>query len=199
MNKKTNKNEMKIVRRSVFDPAWVKTVFLPFFVVFLISLVLCFFGFKYLRQAKTNSAAKKPIISKQKNIPRDKMREAIEAVNGLYVDPYTLTRIIDNDPSEIALIDLREKRDYDRGHIKTSLNYSTSGLIKDLKSFGRKKIVLYGHNSNDPLPREVALEVMGGGRDVRLLSVGWTEFRHFRNLWIPESKWDELDLDKYID
>lgn len=190
---------MRIIRQSAFSREWVGTVFAPFFVVFLISLGLCFFGFKQFRLTKNKPADKKPIISRQKNISKDKMKEALEVVSGLYIDPFTLTKVIDSDPAEIVLIDLRAKEEYAKGHIKSSVNYSIERMIKDLNTFKHRQIVLYGQNSNDPLPREAALEVLGKGFDVKLLSVGWTEFRHFRNLWVPESKWDETDIDRYID
>ena len=193
--KRKIKREIKKPSRKNF---FIKEVILPFLAVFALTVFLSVLAYQIIKNNKSKANVKKPVLTSQKKLSTEKLKESLEIVNNLYLDPITLISILDNDPSEIVLIDLRSKEDYKKNHIKSSVNWSEQEILNNLNQLKNKKTVLYGLTSYDPLPKDVALMLLNKGFDVRILAVGWTEFRHFRNLWIPESQWDKVDLDVYI-
>ena len=96
-------------------------------------------------------------------------------------------------------MDIRDSASYKKAHIKGAVNYSTDKLKKDMQILKKKRIIIYGDTISSVQSKEVALSLIEKGIDARLMSVGWNEFRHFRNLWIPESQWDLIDINKYIE
>jgi glycerol dehydrogenase-like iron-containing ADH family enzyme len=73
-------------------------------------------------------------------------------------------------------------------------------ISEQIRKIKKKTVVIvYGHTSySSYVPRVVEL-LQNRAIDAEALSVGWNEFRHFKNLWVPESVWDSFDLDLYLD
>lgn len=127
------------------------------------------------------------------------------------IDPIILLEKIKKDEDDYLLIDIRSNKDYEIGHIKTAVNmpvYGTSLIKKDgsldkgvirrniSDNFPNKKMVIvYGDSSYSVLSQEVADAIGGNGY---ALGIGWNEWRHFKALWVPESMWDEMDINNYI-
>ncbi len=172
------------------------SVVLPFLVVFGMTLTVFLTGSKLIKSNKNKAIAESLIAST--SISKDKIKESLEIVNGLYIDPMTLTKIIDSNTSEVLIIDTRSLKDFERGHIRNSKNMSKDEILKEYKSLRNRKVIVYGENSYDPTPKDIAVFLLGKRTDVRVLVVGWNEFRHFRNLWVPEGLWNKIDIDKYI-
>lgn len=172
------------------------SVVLPFLVVFGMTLTVFLTGSKLIKSNKNKAIAESLITST--SISKDKIKESLEIINGLYIDPMTLTKIIDSNTSEVLIIDTRSSKDFERSHIRNSKNMSKDEILKEYKSLRNRKVIVYGENSYDPTPKDIAVFLLGKRTDVRVLAVGWNEFRHFRNLWVPEGLWNKIDIDKYI-
>lgn len=130
---------------------------------------------------------------------------------GYSLDPLVLLEKIRTGNNDYLLIDIRTIKEYENGHIKTALSmpvYGTdlvnddgnveSGRIKKAVNgkFGNKDMVIvYGHSQHSELSKKVADSI--GGKGVAL-GVGWNEWAHFKQFWVPENKWDEVDLNDYI-
>lgn len=61
----------------------------------------------------------------------DTKDDVVEAATPSYTDPQTLARIIDEDPSQIHLVDVRTPQEYASGHIPTALNIEYQNIGND--------------------------------------------------------------------
>lgn len=187
--KKTN-TSVEVGNKRITD------VILPFLLVFGLTLTIFLAGSKAMKLNKSKASA--DLLLSSANISKDKIRESLEIANGTYLDPMTLIRVIDKNPSDMVIIDIRSGDDFNRGHIKSSINMSIDAIMKDYRGLRNKKVIVYGENSYDPVPKDVAIFLLGKRIDTRVLAVGWNEFRHFRNLWVPEGMWNKIDVNRYV-
>ncbi|MFA6016868.1 MAG: rhodanese-like domain-containing protein [Patescibacteria group bacterium] len=191
--KKTQKLKENIIKTNP-----IKELVLPFLVSFLTVFLLIYF-FPLLFKNKKNVSKKEVVtLIEEKNAPKEKIKELIELEKYLYVDPLVLLKLIDSGDKRIVLVDIRDSLSYKKAHIKGAFNYSIDQLKKDTSKLNKKKIIIYGDTTSSVLSKEMALLLINKGIDTRLMSVGWNEFRHFKNLWVPESQWGEIDVNKYI-
>lgn len=128
------------------------------------------------------------------------------------MDPVVLLGMIKKNSSDYVLIDVRSANEFNQGHIKTAISipvYGTKFLRADgsidkkglkeafAKSIKNKKqIVLYGQSQYSAYP-EVIIKALKL-KNAQVLSVGWNEWMHFKNLWIPESEWNRIDINNYV-
>jgi rhodanese-related sulfurtransferase len=166
----------------------LREVVIPFVVSFATVFLLIYVSPNLFKNKRSEESA-----------PKEKIKELIELEKYLYVDPLSLLKLIDSDDQKIVLIDIRDSLSYKKAHIKGAVNYSTDQIKKDVSKFKKKKIIIYGDTTSSVLSKEIALLLIEKGIDARLMSVGWNEFRHFKNLWVPESQWDKVDVNKYIE
>jgi len=165
----------------------IKELVLPFLVSFVTVFLLIYISPNLFKNKRSEESA-----------PKEKIKELIELEKYLYVDPLSLLKLIDSGEQNNILIDIRDGLSYKKAHIKGAVNYSTEQIKKDISKFKRKKIIIYGDTTSSILSKEIALLLIEKSVDARLMSVGWNEFRHFKNLWVPESQWDKIDINKYI-
>jgi len=165
----------------------VKEIIIPFVVSFLTVFLLVYISPNLFKIKKEQTSAPKP-----------KLKELIELEKYLYIDPMTVIKLIDSSDKKVMLVDIRDETSYKKAHIKGTVNYSIDQTKNNLKEFKNKKVIIYGDTSFSITSKEVALFLLEKGIDARLMSVGWNEFRHFKNLWVPESQWSEIDINKYI-
>lgn len=200
MNKKISRikyQRSKIQTVKPLNP--LKEIIIPFVVTF-ITVFLLIYIIPLLSKNKKN-VSKKEVVSliEEKSAPKEKIKELIELEKYLYIDPLVVLKLIDTNDEKIMIMDIRDSASYKKAHIKGAVNYSTDKLKKDMQILKKKRIIIYGDTISSVQSKEVALSLIEKGIDARLMSVGWNEFRHFRNLWIPESQWDIIDVNKYIE
>jgi rhodanese-related sulfurtransferase len=130
------------------------------------------------------------------------------------LDPYQLVQKFNKNDSDFMLVDLRSKEVYDKEHIRTAINFPTyssvnkhvdsipydiNALVNELAKKGMKKyIIVYGDFSGSVATKDVVAKLTERGLSAMALSIGWNEWRHFRNLWLPESEWDSFDASRYL-
>ena len=127
------------------------------------------------------------------------------------LDPLVLLEKIRSGSDDYLLIDIRTLDEYENGHIKTALSmpvYETDlvdenweidkGRIRKAinDKFGNKDMVIvYGHSQHSSLSPKVADSI---GEKAIPLGIGWNEWAHFKQWWVPEGKWDDIDISEYI-
>lgn len=141
------------------------------------------------------------------------MREKGSGGNTASIDPYILVSAIKRNDKGYVIIDVRSKKEFDQGHIQTAQSYPmydalekwTGGIdTKDQITKAARAIppnttvVVYGHFANSALPQLVAQKLQAKGKKAYVLAVGWNEFAHMSNVWIPEAAWRDVDIQKYI-
>lgn len=123
------------------------------------------------------------------------------------LDPITLIQTKD----AYTIVDIRSKDEFTKSHIKKAISlpvYRIDGAIMQLVELNSliiphtidrtKPVVVYGPSAYFASTKQVAAHLHKQGFQVFVLSVGWNEFRHFQNIWIPESLWGTINVMNYI-
>lgn len=129
------------------------------------------------------------------------------------LDPYDLLLQIKNGKYDtFILVDIRSKKDFLKGHIKSAESFPlydeagesvkidntvTNAFKKQFKD-RRRQIIIYDTYGGSIVLEEFGIRLLGSGIGNQRLAVGWNEWRHFRNLWLPESMWDTIHMDEYV-
>jgi len=166
----------------------LREVIIPFVVSFITVFLLIYISPNLFKNKKSEERA-----------PKEKIKELIELEKYLYVDPLVLLKLIDSGDKKIILVDIRDSLSFKKTHIKGAVNFSIEQIKKDISILKNKKVIVYGDTASSTLSKEIALLLIEKRINVRLMSVGWNEFRHFKNLWVPESQWDKIDINMYIE
>ncbi len=130
-------------------------------------------------------------------------------------DPYQVTIDLDKGSMFYELVDIRSPQEFAKGHIRDAVNLPAYQHFSDLRSLQlsertimsklhkmlpeKKPLVIYGTTANSQITHDVAAILSRNGWEVSTLGVGWNEWRHFTNLWVPEAGWDSFDITKYVE
>lgn len=127
-------------------------------------------------------------------------------------DPLKLLEDIRTNRSDVIIIDVRSRADFDQGHIKNAIhvpvgkngtqfpkNEDILSAVKAIKNISKdKEVILYGNFHGTSYVQELSHMLQKKRVSASTLAVGWNEWYHFRNLWMPESMWDTIDMDLYV-
>ncbi len=198
--KKKNLKKIKIFKSKQHKYNFLfKNIIFPFLLSFLVVFILIFFFLRIKSSIISKNQQKKPDLSLKQTISSDKIKEVLLIEKEVYLDPVDLINLIKNNNNDFVLVDLREKLSYNKAYIKRALNFDKKNLTKELVKYRNKTIIIYGETNYSSKPKTIALELLKSRYQVKILAVGFNEFRHFRNLWLPENLWDEIDVDAYIE
>lgn len=128
------------------------------------------------------------------------------------MDPFVLTQHIKNNSDSIFVVDIRSKGEYEKGHIRRAVNIpfynSTDSVDKDIevtlpeefkKQADDKMLVVYSYSQYSPHTEEAVSWFKSKGYTVVPLAIGWNEFMHFKNFWVPDSQWDSFTIESFVD
>lgn len=142
-------------------------------------------------------AAKKsvPVLPPKGNA--DDIRHSLQTVASLYVAPMDLITLIQDESTSYTLVDVRASAQFEKAHIKTAVNIPdvTRSSIDSIRIY---PVILYGESPYAQGTLQAAKAFSSAGKDVRMLSVSWNEFRFFPNLWMPEDWWNRVQVDDYL-
>lgn len=199
-----------------------KAEFLKFFVIpFLVSSIFLFF---ILLHFATNDSIRVPSVKVKTSLHSvadivsvaGKLLSRQASFQGQDVfDPYQVKLDIDKGKMFYALLDVRSPEEFRKGHIRDAVNLPTYRHFTDLKNLNlsereimellhktishKKPLVIYGSTRDSQLTHDVAAILSRNGYEVSTLGVGWNEWRHFINLWVPEANWDSFRIEQYVD
>ncbi len=177
----------------------IKELVLPFLISFITVFLLIYIVPSLFKNKKNVSKKEVVNLIEEKSAPKEKIKELIELEKYLYVDPLALLKLIDSGDKKIILVDIRDSSSFKKAHIMGAVNFSIDEIKKDISTLKKKQVIVYGDTASSVLSKEIALLLIEKKINVRLMSVGWNEFRHFKNLWVPENQWDKIDVNKYIE
>lgn len=193
-------SKKKIKTKEEKRPNRIRSIYLPFLISFVVVLAVCFLISAYVRGRKQSEAQKKVAGILKSAKPKDeRLMSFVEQNNILYIDPTDLLTLIDLAENQIVIVDLRDSTAYKKGHIRGSINISSADILKKTSVYKGRKVIVYGSSAYSMEPEKAALTLMKAGITVKILTIGWNEFRHFSNIWIPEDRWGKLDITKYIE
>ncbi len=132
--------------------------------------------------------------------------------SGNYFDPLDVVQVIKEGNAGISFLDIRSDDEYKKEHIKGAISapiyhigdgnvayYAIDGVLGKIRLDKAKQIVVYGPSNSFQRQQEVMSQLKKRGYSAKLLAVGWNEFRHFQNIWIPEPLWGKIDVNSLID
>ena len=147
------------------------------------------------------------LIYKGKNSSYDSSYYEMRA--DYYVEPFDVIKGLE----KAILVDVRPRDRYDEEHIidaqfvEVKIDPKSNAIqnkndvekrLKELASHG-DKLIIYGENSYSHVPYAVAFVGVRAGVKVKLLEVGWNEFRHFSAFWVPEKVASKINILDYIE
>ncbi len=150
--------------------------------------------------------------SKESSLYSDFDQEEIEnywlTQKDFYFDPMVIVR----KSEDIALVDIRSKERFDAGHIKGSVSIpfpSSNSENKEtleqsfkqaFKKLGKAKtLVIYDENVYAERSLEAAFLLSESNIRVKVLRVGWNEFRHLTNFWVPEDLATKVNILDHVE
>lgn len=127
----------------------------------------------------------------------DDIRHSLQTVASLYVSPVDLITLISEKQDSFTLVDVRSSALFEKAHIQTAVNIPdvTRSSIDSIRAF---PVIVYGESPYSQATLQAAKAVSSAGKDVRILSIGWNEFRFFPNLWMPEDWGNRVQIDDYL-
>lgn len=202
---KKKKRKIKVINAKKNNYLLVfKKIKIRYLLIFSLSFTVSFFLIIFINKRNTQPNLVKKVEKKDISLPkitvsRSKMIDYLQLERNLYLDPLELINLIKSNNLNFSLIDLRDKKSYQREKIKKAVNYQSIEEIKKVKINKNKLIILYGDYSSSLKPKEIALNLLKEGYQVKILSVGFNEFRHLKVLWLPQSLWNEVNPDDFIE
>ncbi len=134
--------------------------------------------------------------------------------NAVHISPHGLRGKMDKGINDFVLIDLRSQEEYEKEHIigavnipaykdKDTSDYGSVDRIvnsfKDLISKNPgKDIIVYCYSIPCMTGRKIGKILAEKDIYVKLLGIGWNEWRHFWNLWNHEHEWNQTIVTDYI-
>jgi rhodanese-related sulfurtransferase len=196
--KKIKNKKLKIVVKE--NKHQSKKVILTIFLSFLISFFVAFFLVKSFYQ-KITIFFKKSLSEKNQPVKMNvgELKKILELEKSLYFDPLNLIEWLRKPDGKIVLVDIRDEESFEKEHIKTAVNFQEADeIIRWLKS-KKSTVVIYGSYGNDLKTITVAYQLINQGIQTKILSIGYNEFRHLKILWLPQSLWDKINLEDFIE
>lgn len=208
MNKKTVKRIEK--RKSLHQPEVSNTIivekkpilkilFLPFVGSFLVATIAFTLLFSSIPAKTQQKSAKKMPIPTPTHIPF--------RINTNYpLDPFMLVQALGKKQG-VTIIDLRTQKEFDKEHILTAVNVPAkegSTEYKDVRKTidavkVKQPVILYQDTTYSVEPKIISQQLKKEGYEAVELAIGWNEWRHFTTMWLPESQWDTVSIDKFVE
>jgi len=134
------------------------------------------------------------------------IREFYLTENAVYVSPHSLRLRMDAGHTNYILVDVRSEEEYRSGHIigainipvyrspDSSINLDTdvneaAAIVEKFKALPKdKEIIIYCYSAACMSGRKVGKLLAENGIYVKLLNIGWNEWRYYWNMWNHEGE-----------
>lgn len=139
----------------------------------------------------------------------NEIEEFMNLQSELYYDP--VNYFVYNE--DIQLVDIRRKENFQKEHISSSINIpveidkanpseivNKEELIEAFKKLDSEKtIVIFGENTNSLVPSKLAGLLAEKHIAVKVMTIGWNEFRHLHTFWLPEQLWGKVNVLEFVE
>lgn len=154
------------------------------------------------------------VLSSKKEVKKTTeqlISEFYDIENAVHISPHSLRKKMDKADKNYVLVDLRSPQEYEKAHIIGAINISaykdpdTSAyeeidrIVGQFKELPKdKEVVVYCYSMPCMTGRKVGQALAEKGIFVKLLGIGWNEWRHFWTLWNHEHEWSITKVEDYI-
>ncbi|MBI4117760.1 MAG: rhodanese-like domain-containing protein [Parcubacteria group bacterium] len=159
-------------------------------------------GFSFTDKQPTETATKSA---------NDLIRDFYDTENAVHISPHSLRKKMDKGDESFILVDLRSGQEYEKEHIIGAINIpaykdpNTSAYDEVERIVGEfeklpegKEIIVYCYSIPCMTGRKIGKMLAGKDIYVKLLGIGWNEWRHFWTLWNHELEWETTKPEDYI-
>lgn len=155
------------------------------------------------------------ILRSQKPTQHQLIKDFYLTENAVHVSPHTLRKKMDKGEMDYTLIDLRSFQEYEKEHIIGAVNIPTykdpntsisldserkekERILAQFKELPKDKdIIVYCYSMPCMTGRKIGKLLAENGMYVKLLNIGWNEWRYFWNLWNHDSE-EPTDFKDYV-
>ena len=203
--KKTNQKKEIELRSDGLSKRIKWLPILIFFFIFFLTILFFFFfnknffNMKNVSQKSSDKNKEKSLITIENKVSHSKLKDYLKTEQDLYLDPITLIELINKKSKKILVFDVREKESYKKEHLKGAVFFESLTQVKKLDEKKEKTIIVYGDFSSSVKPKQIALTLLENGFTVKILSIGYNEFRHLKVFWLPQNYWDKINPDDYLE
>ena len=131
--------------------------------------------------------------------------------NAVHVSPHSLRVKMSQGINDFVLVDLRSEEEYKKEHIAGAINipaYKTKEksaydevdrIVESFKILPKDKdIIVYCYSMPCMTGRKIGKMLAEHNIYVKLLNVGWNEWRYYWGLWNHEHEWNITDVMDYV-
>ncbi len=131
--------------------------------------------------------------------------------NAVHVSPHSLRVKMAKGIDDFVLVDLRSKQEYQQEHVAGAVNipaYSDPNtpayqeidrIVSEFKKLpSEKEVIVYCYSIPCMTGRKIGKMLVEKGIYVKVLGIGWNEWRYFWNLWNHEGEWNVTDVMQYV-
>lgn len=139
------------------------------------------------------------------------IKEFYAVENAAIVSPHSLRRMMDKGNQSFILVDLRSEQEYIKEHIigavnipaykdpDTSAYEETDRIIGEFKKLSPDRdVIVYCYSIPCMTGRKIGKMLSANGIYVKLLGIGWNEWRHSWTMWNHEHEWKTTKPEDYI-
>lgn len=137
--------------------------------------------------------------------------EFYKTENAVHVSPHSIRAQMSKGHGNFVLVDLRSQEEYEKEHIvgavsipaykdkDTSAYDEVDRIVKSFQELGTDRdIIVYCYSIPCMTGRKVGKMLAENGIYVKLLGIGWNEWRYFWNLWNHEHEWAKTKVEDFI-
>lgn len=155
------------------------------------------------------------ILQSQKSTQQELIKDFYLTENAVHVSPHTIRKKMDKGETDYTLVDLRSAQEYEKEHIISAINIPTykdpntsislegerqekERILAQFKEIAKEKdIIVYCYSTPCMTGRKIGKLLAENGMYVKLLNIGWNEWRYFWNLWNHDSE-ELTDFKNYV-
>jgi rhodanese-related sulfurtransferase len=139
------------------------------------------------------------------------MEEFYLTENLIHVSPHSLRKAIDRNDNSFILVDLRSQEEYEEEHIIGAINIPAyrnpdesaydeiDRIVSEFSKLPKNKdIIIYCYSIPCMTGRKIGKVLAEQGIYVKLLGIGWNEWKYYWDLWNHEHEWNITNVRDYI-
>jgi len=146
----------------------------------------------------------------EKPATEELIKEFYETENAVHVSPHSLRTKMDKGDTNFILVDLRSREEYEKEHIigainipaysdKYTSNYTNPEILAKFKALPKgKEIIVYCYSIPCMTGRKIGKILAENEIYVKILGIGWNEWRYDWNSWNHEHEWNITNVSNYV-
>ncbi len=151
------------------------------------------------------------VLFKMQDSTNNRIEDFYITENAVHVSPHSLRIKMSQGINDFVLVDLRSEEEYNKEHIAGAVNipaYKTKEksaydevdrIVKSFKALPEDRdIIVYCYSMPCMTGGKIGKMLAEKGIYVKLLNIGWNEWRYYWGLWNHEHEWNTTDVMDFV-